>query len=348
MARISEAEKRYYAATTFFLQNLEATNASVNTVNNYARRLELFRRSWLGGHTTHAAISDPGVCDVLRWREELVASGCRPTTIRQYLTELSTFFGATSDEAMGESCFYHTNPVAKRLIPNTRNVEKRPYELLLSDADVMKLWRYNPVATTHPENWPRNYAIVIFLLTTKIRNSELLSITPDCLDFQNAEIVVERGKGGKFRRADFPEIAQLAVRIYLSSGLRPNFARSDEPLFGTFGSSHGAQTATRRVWQRGSTQWLSSLVERHVRSVTGVPDIRTHDLRHIGARLDLNNGKSMEQLQSELGHSSMTTTQIYSDKLMARADRISAVKVYQERDRQAARLCALLSRETIK
>lgn len=340
MARTSDAEKRYYAATTFFLQNLEQNSASENTVTNYARRLELFRRSWLGAHTSHAAIEDPGVSDVLRWREELAASGCKPSTIRQYLTELSTFFAATSDVSLGDSRFYAANPVAKRLIPNTRKTEKRPYDLLLSDADVMKLWRNNPVATTHPENWPRNYAIVIFLLTTKIRNAELLSITPDSLDFENAEIIIEHGKGDKFRRADFPEIAQYAVRIYLSSALRPDTARSDEPLFGTFGSNH---VGGARVWQRGTSQWLSSLVERHVRAVTGVPDIRTHDLRHIGARLDLNNGKTMEQLQSELGHNSMSTTQIYSDKLMARSDRKGAASVYAERDRQAARLCALLT-----
>lgn len=343
MARTSDAEKRYYAATTFFLQNLEQNSASENTVNNYARRLELFRRSWLGAHTTHAAIADPGVSDVLRWREELAASGCKTTTIHQYLTELSAFFSAASDESLGDSRFYTANPVAKRLIPSVRKAEKRPYDLLLSDADVMKLWRNNPVATTHPENWPRNYAIVIFLLTTKIRNAELLSITPDRLDFENSEIIIEHGKGDKFRKADFPEIAQYAVKLYLSSSLRPAAARSDEPLFGTLGSNHADCGGAGRVWQRGTSQWLSSLVERHVRAVTGVPNIRTHDLRHIGARLDLNNGKTMEQLQSELGHNSMTTTQIYSDKLMARSDRKGAARVYAERDRQAARLSALLT-----
>jgi len=47
-------------------------------------------------------------------------------------------------------------------------------------------------------------------------------------------------------------------------------------------------------------------VESHVRAVTGVPDIRSHDLRHVGARIDLNAGMKQEELQSKLGHTKPT------------------------------------------
>ena len=76
-------------------------------------------------------------------------------------------------------------------------------------------------------------------------------------------------------------------------------------------------------------------MERHVKAVTGVPNIRTHDLRHVGARLDLNSGMAQEELQAKLGHASPAITQVYSGKLMGKAGKKSAVLVLEARDRQA-------------
>jgi len=84
-------------------------------------------------------------------------------------------------------------------------------------------------------------------------------------------------------------------------------------------------------------------VERHVRSVTGVPDIRSHDLRHVGSRLDLNSGMPENELQAKLGHASPITTQRYSGRLMDRSGRKSAKKVFAERDLQAKRSADKLS-----
>ena len=74
-----------------------------------------------------------------------------------------------------------------------------------------------------------------------------------------------------------------------------------------------------------------------MKSVTGVDDIRSHDLRHVGARLDLNSGMSIEELQSKLGHESVSTTQIYSGKLTSRKKRRMTKIVLEEKDRQAQR-----------
>ena len=57
----------------------------------------------------------------------------------------------------------------------------------------------------------------------------------------------------------------------------------------------------------------------------------------MGARLDLNNGMSVEELQAKLGHESVHTTQIYSGKLVSRRARAKAAAVYEERRVQAAR-----------
>ena len=85
------------------------------------------------------------------------------------------------------------------------------------------------------------------------------------------------------------------------------------------------------------------MVESHVFAVTGVHNIRSHDLRHVGARLDLNSGMDHYALQSKLGHANPQTTQIYSGKLMARVGRSSAKEVIAERDYQAQRNLARLA-----
>lgn len=102
----------------------------------------------------------------------------------------------------------------------------------------------------------------------------------------------------------------IALRHYLASGIRPDDLPDTAPLFDTLRSGE---------WKAGTKQWLSELVERHVRSVTGVPDIRSHDLRHVGSRLDLNSGMPENELQAKLGHASPITTQRYSGRLMDRS-----------------------------
>lgn len=344
MARTSAAMQKYLRATTSYLRNLENTGASAATVTNYARRLELFRQFWAErSQQDHQLIQDPGFTDIQAWRDALIDSDRKASTVRQYLKELGMFFEWASDPSMGECRFYESNPVSRRLVPDTRKLDRRPYDILLTDDEVMALWRNNPPAgRKRPEFWPRNYAIVILLLTTEIRNAELLSLRLSDLDFENGELTVERGKGGKFRVVEFPAIAQTAVRFYLSSGLRPQGLSQDDLLFGTQGEPKGRQGRPSGFWKRGTSQWLSSMVERHVKAVTGVANIRTHDLRHVGARLDLNNGMPIEELQSKLGHESMSTTQIYSGKLVARRSRAKAKAVYQERSRQAERNAEIL------
>ena len=65
--------------------------------------------------------------------------------------------------------------------------------------------------------------------------------------------------------------------------------------------------------------------------------IRSHDLRHVGARLDLNSGMSFEELQAKLGHESVIVTQLYSGKLTSRKSRKKTKQVQMEKDRQAQR-----------
>ena len=185
------------------------------------------------------------------------------------------------------------------------------------------------------QRWPRDYAIIILLLSTALRNSELRALTPADLDFVHSEIVVEHGKGDKFRAIEFPLIAQSAIKLYLASNFRSETLSDDDPLFGTYMPSKAAEIGNDVGWRMLSESGLSGLVEAHVRLVAGVPGVRTHALRHVCARVDLNSGMRLEELQSKLGHSKIQTTQIYSGRLMSRRQRQSAEDLLEAQRKQA-------------
>ena len=316
-----------------YLTDLKYKGVSDNTRENYRKRLGLFTTFWTSRHNgepTDLPIFD----DFEAWRNSLIDNGLKNSTVAQYLKELRYFYDYCTDCELEEARLFEKNPVAKRIIPKVEH--DKPYDILLSDEKVSLLWDSERPRYINGANWIRNYAIVVTLLSTKIRNKELLDLTLADLDFTNEEILIRQGKGNKTRYVDFPVIAQTAIQMYLKANIRPKNISDDAPLFGTTAEHCMGARTNAEEWHKGTTQWLSSLVERHVEKITGVPDIRTHDLRHIGSRLDLNGRHiSMEELQSELGHSSVNTTQIYSGRLMTRHNRASATEVFAERDRCA-------------
>lgn len=328
--------EKFQSAMVAYEENLRAIDRSEETIKNVDQICKLFSGFMIDNKRWNGR--EEGFTDIQAWRDQLRRDGKKPTTIRQYLTVLAALYAFASSEELGENRWYDRNPVSKILVPDTRKVEKRPYDQFLTDEQVLLLWRNNPPSKLkRPDLWPRNYAIVILLLTTEIRNSELLALTPGDLDWENSELSVEHGKGDKFRPVDFPILAQTAVRMYLNSGIRPETAGNDEPLFGTEATNDFQGNNKGCEWHVGTRQWLSDVVRRHVKAVTGVDMIRTHDLRHVGARLDLNSGMTFEELQAKLGHESVSTTQIYSGKLTSRKNRRMTKVVQSEKERQAQR-----------
>lgn len=336
MAPPIKAEKKFMEAYRSYRSNMLAIGRSQKTIDNIdsvIKHFSLFmleeRENW-----NH----EVSFTDIQAWRDSMIAAGRKHSTIKQYLKVLSGFYEYASSAQLGESRFYEINPIPRFLFPDTRKEEARPYDQILTDEQASLLWRNNRPKISGDPEWERNYAIVVLFLATEIRNCELLALTPNDLDWENEELTVEHGKGNKYRVVDFPPIAQTAVRIYLNSGIRPSYAKDTDPLFGTCAEKKKeSRNFDAETWHAGSRQWLTEVVRRHVRRVTGVDNVRSHDLRHVGARLDLNSGMPLEELQAKLGHESAAVTQIYSGKLTTRRKRRQTLLVQEEKDHQANR-----------
>lgn len=326
--------EKYDAAVAEYMDRLTLQNLTAKTTSNYRKVLSGFGRF----------LSEGGYTDlydaVESWKHSLLKCDAKPSTVNQYLTVLKIFFGKATKRSFPADLRFSENPVDE--VENVK-VVKRPYEEILTDEQVMQLYVNTPPTYHYAHRWARNYAIMMILVNEKIRNAELLDLRLSDVDFENHEIVIENGKGRKYRVVDMCETTETAIMLYLRSGLRPVDLSPDDYLFGTTSTNDfGGGLDTSAEWHRGSGEWLSTMIERTVFAVTGVHDVRTHDLRHVGSRVCLNAGESVEQLQGELGHANVTTTQIYCNKLLPRRHRESAKGVIAARDAAAEKNRAML------
>lgn len=155
----------------------------------------------------------------------------------------------------------------------------------------------------------RDVAILELLYATGIRVGELCGLDVDDVDFER-HVVRVLGKGNKERTVPFGRPAAAALHRWLDQG-RPRL-RVEGSAAALFLGARG-----RRIDQRA----VRSMVHRRVREVPGAPDIGPHGLRHTAATHLLEGGADLRTVQELLGHSSMSTTQIYthvtSDRLRA-------------------------------
>ncbi len=313
--------EKFDAAVSAYLRNKRLLGLAPATLTNYASSLALFRSHWIATSAGEPSC-DPDYAAILNFRDSLLEGGGAESSVKQRLVDLRAFFAAFERPLLVPGLSYPENPVEPSFAPRTK---KRPYDQILNDGQILALLSSAKPEGAWGKNWPRNYAMIALMLSTELRSEEIRSLTLEDLDFRDEIITVAHGKGDKFREVDFPLFARSAVLLYLNSGFRPAALPDSAPLFGV-----------GENWETGTRQWLHGVVRRIVKQATGVDNVGPHDLRHIGARLKLNAGASMEQLQAELGHSQITTTKIYTGRLQSRRGRQGAKTVLAEMERFGA------------
>jgi integrase/recombinase XerC/integrase/recombinase XerD len=133
----------------------------------------------------------------------------------------------------------------------------------------------------------RNRALFELVYSAGLRAQETVDLTLADVDFEQ-ELVLVRGKGGKQRAVPLGEEAAYRLRRYLEDG-RPKLARG--AVDSLFLSARGRQLDTSTL-----------------RRLLSHP----HRLRHAFATHLLQGGADLRTIQELLGHSSLSTTQVYS------------------------------------
>ena len=262
------------AASAAWLRDLEEQGASPNTLKGYALTVGDFTRFFASEEDNPSV---PSYADVFLWAQTFDARGLTQRTRQQYLVRLRAFFTWACEHG-----WYQVNPFLKRLLPSPSDLPPKEYAEL-GKWQLQRLYTFDRPDYARNATYPRNYAIVVLLLATELRNAELLHLTPAALRWSDNQFFISCSKSGSVRRMAFPELAQSAVRLYLASGIRPQDLPDTAPLFGTTSKKGVFGTRERDgAWTVGSAEWLSALVMRYVKAVTGVSGVRCEDLRHIG------------------------------------------------------------------
>ena len=150
----------------------------------------------------------------------------------------------------------------------------------------------------------RDKAILDLLFSGGLRVSELTNLNRDHINLKRLEFTV-RGKGQKDRPIFISEQAAQSVERYLSS-------RQDNllPLFIRYSGSQNL--ASSGEFKRLSPRSIQRTISRYARLAGITKKVTPHTMRHSFATDLLMNGADLRSVQSMLGHSNISTTQIYT------------------------------------
>jgi integrase/recombinase XerD len=289
-----------------FLEMMSAERgASDNTLASYRRDLEdadqfLERKS--GG------IAAASSADVRRYLESVASRGLAASSQARRLSALRQFFkflyaeGLRTDDPTGTV----DSPRKQRQLPKVLSennvgllLDRAASEAHDGGSDAVKAAAI------------RLHALVEVLYATGLRVSELVAL-PVAVATRDERFFIVRGKGGKERMVPLSSKAREAMRLWLAERARqPHFADSAW----LFPAASGTGYLPRQVFARE----LKTLAAR-----AGISSakISPHVLRHAFASHLLQNGADLRAVQQLLGHSDISTTQIYTHVLEERLVRL--------------------------
>ena len=288
----------YASALRDYLDSMLSLGKSPNTVRLYTTVLQRFG-VWLREAGDEIDIT-PAI--ISRYRSQLREGRLSANSVRQHLSILHAFFAKI--EAFSRlTDGTEKNPVLREEIPDEIPLT---YGDALTSEEIQTLLAVKPKASKMSI---RNHALIVLLLQSGLRNSELRALTVEDLDFENHIVTVQRGKGDKGRAAPFPALARQAVAEYLNSGARPHETPDSAPLFGS---------AVGGTWHEYNMNALNALVKRYTKKVIG-RDVHCHLLRHAAASAWDDAGANIRDVQKALGHSDIRTTERVYVQILNRA-----------------------------
>ena len=226
--------------------------------------------------------------DVIRsWMESMMDKGNTATSINRRLSAVRSLYRFALSRGIVERDPAHglKGPKGKKLLP--QYLRESEMDRLLAD----DMW-------TDEMGDLRARTIILMFYSTGVRLSELTGLDNASVDFAAQQLKV-RGKGNKERLIPFGSELQKALRLYTAR--RDAETPSDSQAF--FVGDDGRRMTSQQVRQ---------IVQHHLSRVTTMKKRSPHVLRHTFATAMLNNEAGIESVKKLLGHSKLSTTEIYT------------------------------------
>jgi integrase/recombinase XerD len=232
--------------------------------------------------------------NVVKFLAQSRAAGLSPRSVARRMAGLRAFCRYLKQEEV--------LPVDPLLDLQTPRLPQRlPHFLSLDEVD--SLLRQPCLETPRGR---RDAALLEVLYATGLRVSELVSLPLSALHLAEGWIKV-RGKGGKERLIPLGEQAVACIRAYLG-GAREELMRGGRSPQ-VFVNGRGEGLTRQACWK---------LLRRYARQAGIGKPMSPHTLRHSFATHLLEQGADLRSVQQMLGHSDISTTQIYTHVLEAR------------------------------
>lgn len=280
-------------AKTDFLEYLEIEqNRSQKTIRNYDHYL-----TRLADYAGDIQVADIDQELVRKWRLWLnrigtnVSDELQKTTLNYHLIALRSFLK-----------FCHKRGL-ESMAPDTIELSrtKRPQVTFLNEEELGRMFDQPDITTAAGL---RDRAILELLFSSGLRVSELVGLDKDHINLKRREFMV-RGKGQKDRPIFISPEAASWIQQYLDK-------RTDttKPLFIRYG---GRKTVDRSGnFHRLTARSIQRLVAQYALLAGITKHVSPHTMRHSFATNLLMNGADLRSVQAMLGHSNISTTQIYT------------------------------------
>lgn len=264
---------------------LNNKHASANTVASYMRDVRQFEQ--YVARNLDGDLSAVNKDRITVYFASMTNNGKSPATVARSLASIKGFYTFLQQEGIVEQ-----NPVlsvhvvkAEKKLPQI--LTGKEVELLLDQPHQTDLKGY------------RDKAMLEVLYATGIRVSELISLNVD--DVNLSVEFVKCSSGAKQRVIPLYPAAVRALEAYISEA-RPNMI-ADPNETALFVNLYGERMSRQGFWK----------IIKHYQQTAGIEkDITPHTLRHSFAAHLLENGADLKSIQEMLGHSDISSTQIYA------------------------------------
>tara|TARA_Y100000992_G_scaffold246367_1_gene177742 strand:+ start:229 stop:1116 length:888 start_codon:yes stop_codon:yes gene_type:complete len=253
---------------------------SKNTVSSYKNDISSFL-SWLNKkQINYQQVSGKNINEFI---SSLFNSGLKSSSVNRKISSIKHFYLFLSKKKI-----IKYSPVYEIETPK----QEKYLPISMSEDEVERLLS-SPNSNRIIER--RDKAMIEILYATGMRISELVNLKLTDVDF-NRSVLKVFGKGSKERLVPYGEKAAEALDIYLRDR-----KRSDSK--NVFLSNRGSHITRGAFWQR---------IKIYIKRENLKSSISPHTLRHAFATHLLNRGADLRSVQILLGHSDLSTTQIYT------------------------------------
>ena len=258
---------------------------SKNTIQSYESDIyQLYKWNF---SKNKKRISEIKKFDTSQYISYLFSQNLKSSSVNRKISSLKTFFNFLLKKKLIEA-----NPFADQIMP------KKPVSLpkSISEDDVVKLL---DAPKEDSLIGIRDRAMLELLYASGVRISELVNIKFSDLDLER-NIIKVFGKGSKERLVPFGEDAAQCISAYIDERKKNKDIASIKYIFL---NNRGSKISRHAFWHRLKEYCLEIGLKQ---------DISPHTLRHAFATHLLNRGADLRSVQVLLGHSDLSTTQIYT------------------------------------